>query len=222
MSFKISLQNKLLVATTGALGVVILAALAGFLVLWGSVKTFDETSRVSIGNERAVRDLTLMFKQQVQEWKDVLLRGKDPAMLDKYWTAFTTKEAAIHEDSKKLLQKVTDPKARDLIVQFLKAHTEMSAAYRRGLQAYKDGGADSAAADAVVKGVDRAPTQMLEKAATEIQSRAELTLQDGFSAAGTAIEYSIAAMLLVLALALLGMVWMVRTITDPIKQLVAA
>lgn len=222
MSFKTSLQNKLLVATTGALGVVIIAALAGFAMLWGSVKTFDETSHVSVGNERMVRDMTVLFKEQVQEWKDTLLRGKDPAALEKYWTAFTEKEAVIEKNGKKLVDEIADAKARDLVAQFLKAHKEMGEAYRRGLQAYRNGGADSAAADAAVKGIDRAPTLLLEKAAREIQSNAELTLQDGFSAARTAIAISVGAMLIVLVLALAGMVWMVRTITQPLKQLVGA
>jgi methyl-accepting chemotaxis protein WspA len=222
MSFKNSLQNKLLVATTGALGVVILVALAGFVVLWGSVKTFDETSRVSIGNERAVRDMIVLFKEQVQEWKDVLLRGKDSAVLDKYWAAFTEKEAAIEKNGRKLVDEIADPKAKGLVVQFLQAHKEMGGAYRRGLQAYKNGGADSGAADAVVKGIDRAPTELLEKAAKEIQGNAELTLQDGFSAAARAIQISVVAMLVVLVLALLGMIWLVRTITVPLKQLVGA
>jgi len=222
MSFRTSLQNKLLMATIGALGVVILAALGGFVVLWGSVKTFDETSQVSVGQERAVRGLTVLFKEQVQEWKDVLLRGKDPAALDKYWAAFTEKEAAIDKSGNKLVNDIADARVRDMVAQFLKAHREMGEAYRRGLQAYKNGRADSGAADAVVKGIDRAPTDLLEKAAREIQRNADLTLQDGFSAAGRAIQMSIAAMLIALLLAMLGMIWMVRTITVPLSQLVGA
>ncbi len=222
MSFKSSLQNKLLVATTVALGVVIAAALAGFTILWGSIKTFDETSHESVGNERVVRDMTVLVKEQVQEWKNVLLRGKDGAAFDKYWASFTEKEAAIDKSGKQLVGAIVDPKAKGQVVQFLQAHKDLGVAYRRGLQAYKDGGSDSSAGDAAVKGMDRAPTELLEKAAKQIQSTAELTLQDGFSAAGRAIEISVAAMLIVLALALLGMFWMVRTITVPLKQLVGA
>ncbi len=35
------------------------------------------------------------FKLQVQEWKDTLLRGKDPAKLDKYWRAFQQRERTV-------------------------------------------------------------------------------------------------------------------------------
>jgi len=222
MNISTSLQNKLLAATVGALGVVILAALGGFAALWGSVKTFDETSQVSVGQERLVRDMTVEFKRQVQEWKDVLLRGKDPALLDKHWAAFIQREAAIEKSGGKLAQEIADAKARDIVAQFLKAHKEMGEAYRRGLQAYKSAGADYAAGDAAVKGMDRAPTELLEKAAHEIQNNAELAMQDGFSTARRAITISIATMLIALALAWAGVMWLVRTITDPIKELVGA
>ncbi len=222
MRFKSNLQNKLLVTITGALGMVIVAALGGFAVLWSSIETVAQTSRVSIGNERAVRDMTVQFEDQVEEWKDVLLRGKDPAALDKHWAAFTAKEAAIDQGGRKLLDEIADPKARNLVAQFLKAHKEMSDAYRRGLQVYKNSGADSGAADALVKGIYRAPTELLVKATKEIQSSAELTLQDGFSGAARVIQFSVAAMVMALALAVLWILWMVRTITAPFKQLVAA
>ena len=220
MSLSNSLQSKLLMVTAGALGVVMLAALVGFAMLWSSVRTFDEASHLSVGQERAVRDMTVLFKGQVQEWKDTLLRGKDSKLLDKYWAAFGEKEAAIEKSGKALAEEIADPKSRELVTQFLKSHKEMGEAYRRGLQAYKDGGADFAAGDAAVKGIDRAPTELLEKAATEIQSNAELAIQDGFSTARRAIVISVAAMLIALVLALAGLIRMVRTVTEPIKRLV--
>ena len=222
MSFKISLQNKLLMATTGALGVVILAAMGGFFVLWGSIKTFDETSHLSVAKERAVRDMAVLLKDQVEEWKDVLIRGKDPKALDTHWAAFTANEAAIDKGGKKLVDEIADPNAKNLFAQFLKAHKEMSDTYRRGLQVYKNAGNDSGAADVVVRGIYRAPTALLMKATKEIQNSAELTLQEGFSAARRAIQISVAAMLIALALALLGTIWTVRTITVPLRQLVGA
>ena len=36
----------------------------------------------------AANDLAVAFKTQVQEWKNTLLRGKDPEALKKHWTGF--------------------------------------------------------------------------------------------------------------------------------------
>ena len=222
MSLRNNLQNKFLLATAAALGSVILAALVGFAVLWGSMKSLDEISRVTIGNERTVRELTLLFKQQVQEWKDVLLHGKDPVVLEKHWAAFSAKEAAIEQEGSKLLETIADAKAKELVGQFLKAHVAMGEAYRRGLQAYRNGGADSAGADALVRGIDRAPTELLEQAAKRIQGSAEQTLQGGFSTTAREIQISVGVMSIVLALALFGMFWMVRTIGGSFRAVLAA
>ena len=222
MRLRNNLQFKFLFATVAALGSIILAALVGFAVLWGSVKNLDEVSRTTVGNERAVREMALLFKQQVQEWKDVLLRGKDPAMLEKYWSAFSAKEAAVRQDGNKLIETIADPKAKDLVGQFLKAHAEMGQAYRRGLQAYKDGAGDSAGADALVKGIDRAPTELLEKAAKTIQGSAEQALREGFSTTAREIQLSSVAMVIVLALVLLGMVLLVRAVGKSFISVLAA
>jgi len=222
MELRTSLRMKFLVVTFGALGVVMLAALGGMLTLWDSVKTLDDAGRTRVGQERAVRAMTLHFKQQVQEWKDVLLRGKDPRALDAHWSAFIEKEAAIAQAGKTLAEEIAEPEARNLVAQFLKAHKEMGEAYRRGLQVYKNGHGNSAAADAAVKGMDRAPTVLLEKAAGAIHDDAERAMQDSFSVARRVIPASSGAMVAALALSLLGLVWLFRTITSPFQQLVGA
>ena len=43
------------------------------------------------------------FKVQVQEWKNVLLRGKDSAQRERYWAAFQTQERIVVQDASELL-----------------------------------------------------------------------------------------------------------------------
>ncbi len=222
MELRASLRMKFLVVTFGALGIVVLAALGGMTTLWDSAKSLEGAGRVSVGQERAVRALTLQFKQQVQEWKDVLLRGKDPRALDAHWSAFIEKEAAVAQAGKALADEIADPAARSLLAQFLKAHKEMGEAYRRGLQAYKGGKGGIGAADAAVKGIDRAPTELLEKAAGAIRDNTERAMQDTFSVARRVIPVSIGVMVIAIALSLLGLAWLFRTITAPFQQLVGA
>lgn len=39
----------------------------------------------------------LNLKTQVQEWKNVLLRGSDKAQLDKYWSPFEAQEHKVQD-----------------------------------------------------------------------------------------------------------------------------
>ncbi|MBV9563871.1 MAG: HAMP domain-containing protein, partial [Bradyrhizobium sp.] len=111
-----------------------------------------------------VEAVEINFKKQVQEWKDTLLRGKKPEALDKHWTAFQQRESDVRAFAERLSRGIADPEAAQLVAQFLAAHQSMGAAYRRGLQEFKDHDFDSAVGDKAVAGIDRAPTELLGKA----------------------------------------------------------
>lgn len=222
MGLRIGLQGKVLAMSSGALGMLILTAAGTFANLWSSIATVAEASHVSAGQERSVRNMTVLFGQQLQAWKDVLLRGKDPQALDKHWAGFVEKEAAVDKIGMRLVGEIAAPMARDQVAQFLESHKEMGQIYRRGLQAYKSAGADGAAGDAAVMDVDRVPTDLLQKAAKEIQSGAEQTMQEGFASARRVIIIGILLMAIILVLALVGMIWLVRSVTDSWRQLVGA
>lgn len=69
----------------------LLAAGAGFFGIYSlnqSLTVYGTTVQADAANERAVGEMLVAFKEQVQEWKNTLLRGKEPAKLDKHWAAF--------------------------------------------------------------------------------------------------------------------------------------
>ena len=55
------------------------------------------------------RSAQLNFKEQVQEWKDILLRGNDPGAFQKYSDQFTQREAAVDQDLRSLQQRLPEP-----------------------------------------------------------------------------------------------------------------
>lgn len=159
-----SIRNKLMLITGIGTGLVLMSSLYGF---WGaehSLQRFQHLLEGEIVTERATLHLLSDFKKQVQEWKNVLLRGSDPEQLDKYWGRFEKLEASIQEDAGWLIDQLPDGEARQLVTEFRDAHRKMGTAYREGLQAFRASGFDHRAGDRAVKGIDRAPTRLLDEA----------------------------------------------------------
>jgi methyl-accepting chemotaxis protein len=162
--FSLGIRGRIL-ALFGLCTAVLLAAAAyGFWQYAASVQLFDRNVRASQANAIEVLTVETSFKKQVQEWKDTLLRGKKPEALDKHWGAFQQRESDVRGTTERMRSSVTDAEASQLIGQFIAAHQQMGEAYRRGLQAFRDHGFDSAVGDAAVAGIDRAPTELLGKA----------------------------------------------------------
>jgi methyl-accepting chemotaxis protein len=119
-----------------------------------------------IGNEvtqaQQVRAIQLNFKKQVQAWKDILLRGRDDAALAKYNQEFHTRAADVQSAVQALSTKVDDPQAKQQLSDFGSQVAVLDQQYEAALADYR-ASRDFAAADAAVKGKDRAPTDTLDK-----------------------------------------------------------
>lgn len=132
-------------------------------------KNFDELEHTLIQSERDVTAILNIFKTQVQEWKNTLLRGHDDANREKYWQRFQLREAEVRSRFEQLLNnEVLNTKARDDINRFLDAHSHMAVKYREGYEAFIASGFDPKVADTFVKGIDREPATLLTEVAEAI------------------------------------------------------
>jgi methyl-accepting chemotaxis protein len=102
------------------------------------------------------------FKKQVQEWKDILLRGHNPDDLIIYTKQFHTQEDRVRMGAQALYAQVQDAETRELLGQFIAAHAELGQKYEQAYQAYVAGNADFKAADKIVRGRDRPPTDLFD------------------------------------------------------------
>jgi methyl-accepting chemotaxis protein/methyl-accepting chemotaxis protein-1 (serine sensor receptor) len=163
----------------GILGLALLtgALSAGFLYLRldNIVANYETLFDRNVHDQDLARVMQVTFKKQVQEWKDTLLRGHDPAALKKYSSAFQSESAAIGELAQQLKNDVDDPEARQLLDQFTEAHRTMMIRYDAALASFaSSGGADQAAADAMVKGQDRAPTDLIDRIVESLVSQGKV------------------------------------------------
>jgi methyl-accepting chemotaxis protein len=172
------------------------------------------------------RGIQVAFKIQVQEWKNILLRGKDTQAFDKHLSGFDKEEAQVVAGLEKL-----DGLARRLgIADRLKVaeagstFAKLGPAYRGALKSYDRNSADPAATvDKLVRGIDREPTQMIDGLVAEIQAAAA----ENGSAEQAAAAATYRTMLLwlgaflALAVALLAgfSFYLIRAITGPVQLL---
>jgi len=214
------LKLKLPLAFTGVLAALTGAALIGIHGLNQSMTVYEVDIGAQQAHERDVADVLVNFKTQVQEWKDTLLRGKDPAKLDKHWGAFAKREAAVDDRAKALLATLPAGESRTLVEQFSAAHVKMGVDYRKGFAAFKDAGFEPAAGDAAVAGMDREPARLLAEAGKRIAADSAAASADAAAQAHRASLVSIVLMLVAGAAGIGVGVLFSRKITGPVDDAV--
>ncbi|WP_342703804.1 methyl-accepting chemotaxis protein [Burkholderia arboris] len=215
------LSYKIPLAFAVALLLMFCGALYGIHILNRSIDTFAEDVQANVGDERLVSATLVQFKLQVQEWKDTLLRGKQPDNLDRYWQAFQTRERAVDSLGAQLVRQLPPGNSLALVEQFMRAHTAMGDGYRRGFDAFKAAGFESSAGDAAVAGVDREPAALLEQAAKSIAAESAAVSAQASRDARHATTASLALMLVVLGVAMAGAFLFSRAILRPLDRAVA-
>ncbi|HEX6042372.1 methyl-accepting chemotaxis protein [Longimicrobium sp.] len=128
----------------------------------------------------AARSAQVHFKKQVQEWKNVLLRGFDPALFARYLGGFNDEEAAVRGDLLRLRRMhAATPEIRARIDSLLVVHSTLGERYRAALAQYDR--ADPLAhrrVDAAARGIDRAPTDDMDSLVVHIQRAGQARLVD--------------------------------------------
>ncbi|HEV3029445.1 MAG TPA: ATP-binding protein, partial [Planctomycetota bacterium] len=163
---------KLTVKVVGIMG---LAVVVSAVFLYLNLRQFDslyhdrgrQMTELS-GQIVLARTLQVSFKKQVQEWKDILLRGRNPADLEKYRGQFEAQESDVARRVQELLSQVRDSETRKNIEDFSTAHRSLGEAYRSSLAAYLDT-FDLFASDRMVRGLDRRPTDLLDDVVSTLE-----------------------------------------------------
>jgi methyl-accepting chemotaxis protein len=222
-SLSLGLRGRI-VALFGICTLFMLAAAAyGFWQFDLSLRLFDQGVMSSQTNAIDVEAVEINFKKQVQEWKDTLLRGKQPDALDKYWTNFQQREGEVRAAADRLTHRIDDPEATQLVRQFLSAHVKMSEAYRRGLQEFKEHDFESSAGDKAVAGMDRAPTELLTKTKERLLALADARATEARDSAYRTTWTTALVLGAVTAAAMLAFLIAVQTsISRPLNRVVSA
>lgn len=153
-----------LVVTPVIISLVIILSLTFFSVsrTFSVLNEFSELENTVVQVERDFADILSDFKTQVQEWKNVLLRGHKQDDREKYWQRFQDKEQSIQSRLNDLNGNDSlSLQAKQKIDSFLATHRNMATKYREGYQAFVDANYDAKVGDSYVRGIDREPAKIL-------------------------------------------------------------
>ena len=129
-----------------------------------------EGNRVHENNELAL--LTQVhFKKQVQEWKNVLLRGHVQEDYKKYFGLFEREERIVREKINLLIGQLEENSATFVIANnFLTSHILLGELYRDALSRVNKSDSTSIFyADSYVRGIDREPTNLIDSLVVEVK-----------------------------------------------------
>jgi methyl-accepting chemotaxis protein-1 (serine sensor receptor) len=212
------LRFKLPLAFGAAMLLMVAAALFGIHRLTQSLNAYATSVAGGVASERAVSSTLSAFKVQVQEWKDTLLRGKDPKKLEKHWDAFQTQEQAVDDLVARVKASLPEGQSKQLIDQFAQAHATMGAGYRKGFEAFRAANYDPTVGDAAVAGVDREPARLLTEAVNRIAAESAATSAQAGAEAARATLISLVLMLAAFGAGIGGAVAFSSSITGPLDQ----
>ncbi|MEO5362332.1 MAG: ATP-binding protein [Magnetococcus sp. DMHC-8] len=168
---------------------VLLAMGSGLLVIMdlGTFLASSQAEHAAINHGMDALDrlqrAQIHFKKQVQEWKNILIRGQDPDSYKKYWHLFVEEEnrvqvhllAAIAVLQK--LQTTGDVLAAIRAVQ--SEHDRLGSRYRQGIALFDANNIQSfRTVDTFVRGIDRESTDDMDRLLEQVRTAIKTILAD--------------------------------------------
>ena len=222
MPLPTSLRAQILILLSSSLFAMLLIALACFHFLSNGVQRYADLIDGPLHTSQLIDEANLQFKVQVQEWKNVLVRGKQPAELNKYWGQFEERQRQVQSILGELAaQPGIAPQIKSRIERLRDEHRLLGVAYQKGRDAYVAAGADPAAGDAAVKGVDRASSEQMSELVTQLRKQGVEQSQQISASADRTVWLGILVMLASGLLIGVLSLWLVnRNLVEPIGKLI--
>jgi len=227
----IQIKQKLLILVAVALLALLSVGLFSFLQASKLNNALNEAivrHAVVVDAIDKARAAQVHFKTQVQEWKNILLRGKDVEAFNKHLKGFDEEERVVKERLAQVRAAAATlgVERRLKIDEVVSTFDKLGPSYRDALKQYDRAAADPAVAvDKLVKGMDRAPSKAIDELVAEMQNiSTEFNVDEAAKAAETfsAVKTGLLASLFCAVVILCALsIFLVRSITGPLASLEA-
>ncbi|OIR01646.1 methyl-accepting chemotaxis protein CtpH [mine drainage metagenome] len=189
--------------TAGRIG---FTAIFFFWIYMISNSTADLDNKLNSATDQntAIHNIQVDFKNEIQQWKDLLLRSTSRDTLNSNWSSFEALFQKVAAEAQDIIRQSESPAVSDQVKAFVDAHEANHELYRSGAELLMKNGFDPRPADTFVRGIDHPLLEHLEAAEAsmiEDKKRINKTLVD-------ATRNNIEQNLFVLAFLALLAVWM--------------
>jgi methyl-accepting chemotaxis protein len=198
-------------------------AVGNYLKTAGDYEVFTEKR---VHQMHLVGELELEFKKASQAWKNLLLRGHDPAKLAQYRDEFNKQGEVVRQlvvELKNGSYQLLNEENRRHLSDFEEEYKKVSEKYAAALKVYTEGaGGNYKEADALVVGIDRSLTQLLGETSDKALEVTEQMLKDQ---AKRVKGLGLVTGVIAAAVFLIGVLFtiaIIRSIVIPLKALMQA
>ena len=215
-----TIRAKLLTAVVTGLVCILVASLISIFILRGLAKEFDDVIKNELQARQDVNFALNQFKTQVQEWKNILIRGNDQKQFDKYVDKFNNQEVIVQQKISELATRTyLSPDVRNNLLQFKKTHQELGKQYRDSLQTFKASNFNTQIGDDAVRGIDRPAAKLLNQITEQINTASFKQTQILSDKKDKLIVYTILSLgIITLLIIVVLLSYIQKNITSPIKQ----
>ena len=167
-----------------------------FWLYWIGTSTKDLDDKINAASNRftAIDSLQIEYKNEIQEWKDLLLRSHTRETLNQNWLIYEKQYRKVDSAAKNVITQ-SDVRSIDQKMQsFVDAHKANRDKYKDSVLLLIKSKFFPGAADAAVKGIDRPLLELLKSANADMQVENQRVNDNLIASARNRIEQSLFAL----------------------------
>ena len=131
---------------------------------WNSTADLDNKLNSVTDQNTAIHNIQVDFKNEIQQWKDLLLRSTNQDAVDKNWSTFEALFQKVAAEAQDIISQSESPAVSDQVKAFLDAHAANHEKYKSSVDLLIKSSFDPRPADISVKSIDRPLLDQLEAA----------------------------------------------------------
>jgi methyl-accepting chemotaxis protein len=177
-----------------------------FWLYWIGNSTTDLSDKLNSSTERftAIDSLQVAYKDEIQAWKDLLLRSDSRDTLNQNWLAYDNQYQKVAAAAQTTFAQNDVRSIKVKMQSFIEAHTANHEKYKNSVFILIKNKFVPGPADAAVKGIDRPALDLLEAANADMRDERERVNESMVASARNKIEQSLVALAFIGLLA----IWM--------------